>query len=186
MERTLLYENKNISYFVRNSKRAHRIRISVQQTGTVILTKPFFVRESEAENFLRTKADWISKTILRFSQLTDLGISGLTKNDFKKYKDSALALCEKKVKHHNLHYKLTYNTINIRNQESRWGSCSSKKNLNFNYKILFLPEDLQDYLIVHELCHLREMNHSRAFWAAIAETIPNYKELNRKLKQCLK
>jgi predicted metal-dependent hydrolase len=67
-------------------------------------------------------------------------------------------------------------------QRSRWGSCSRKGNLNFNYKLIQLPQELADYIVVHELCHLKQFNHSHAFWNLIAETIPNHIELRKILK----
>jgi len=72
--------------------------------------------------------------------------------------------------------------IAIRNQRSRWGSCSKKGNLNFNYKLVFLPPEVRDYVIVHELCHIKEFNHGRGFWALVAETIPEYKDLRKQLR----
>lgn len=76
-----------------------------------------------------------------------------------------------------------FNSVRIKDQRTRWGSCSSKKNLNFNYRILYLPRELAKYLVVHELCHLKEMNHSKAYWACVEEILPNYKELNNELKK---
>lgn len=69
-----------------------------------------------------------------------------------------------------------YNNIAIRDQSTRWGSCSSKKNLNFNWRLIFAPEDILDYVIVHELCHLKEMNHSKKFWDLVGSIAPNYKQ----------
>ena len=63
-----------------------------------------------------------------------------------------------------------------------WGSCSSKKNLNFSYRLYFLPEYLSDYIIIHELCHLKEMNHSKRFWDLVALVCPSYKDYRRELK----
>jgi predicted metal-dependent hydrolase len=88
-----------------------------------------------------------------------------------------------KIIYFNSFYNFKYNKIFIKNHQRRWGSCSSKRNLNFNYKIIFLPERLQNYLIVHELCHLKEMNHSKGFWALVAKTIPDYEKLNKQLKK---
>jgi predicted metal-dependent hydrolase len=83
----------------------------------------------------------------------------------------------------NSFYNFKINRVAIKNTKSRWGSCSSKGNLNFNYKIIFLKPVLADYLIVHELCHLKELNHSKRFWALVKETLPDYVELNKKLKK---
>ena len=79
-------------------------------------------------------------------------------------------------------YGVKYKRVSIRNQRTRWGSCSKKKNLNFNFKIALLPTELQDYIIVHELCHLKEFNHSSKFWNLVSRTIPNYREIINDLK----
>ncbi len=82
---------------------------------------------------------------------------------------------EERIKYFNKKYGFHYNKINVKNQKTRWGSCSKKRNLNFNYKILFLPEKARDYIIVHELCHLRELNHSRNFWGLVAKIFPEWR-----------
>ncbi|OGH64343.1 MAG: hypothetical protein A2821_02190 [Candidatus Magasanikbacteria bacterium RIFCSPHIGHO2_01_FULL_41_23] len=74
-------------------------------------------------------------------------------------------------------YQKSFVRVSIKDMRSRWGSCSSKKNLNFNYRVLFLPIELVDYIIVHELCHLEEMNHSKRFWRLVSQTIPKYRHL---------
>ncbi len=79
-------------------------------------------------------------------------------------------------------YGVRYRKISIRAQKSRWGSCSLNGNLSFNYKIALLSPHLADYIIVHELCHLLEMNHSKRFWAHVARTIPAYKLLRKKMR----
>jgi predicted metal-dependent hydrolase len=82
----------------------------------------------------------------------------------------------------NAGYNFSFNRIAIRNQKSRWGSCSKQKNLNFNYRIALLPARLADYIIVHELCHLQELNHSQNFWALVGRAVPNHRELRRQLR----
>jgi len=79
-------------------------------------------------------------------------------------------------------YNFKINRVLIKNTSTRWGSCSSKGNLNFNYKIIYLRPELADYLIVHELCHLGELNHSKRFWALVKRALSGYLELNRELK----
>lgn len=104
------------------------------------------------------------------------------KRDFNKYKENALALAENGIKKFNVFYNFEINRIFIKNQKTRWGSCSSNNNLNFNYKIVFLEPHLADYIIVHELCHLKELNHSRKFWNLVAKTVPHYKDSRSGLK----
>ena len=74
------------------------------------------------------------------------------------------------------------NKINIKNQKTRWGSCTKSKNLNLNYKIIFLPKKHQDYIIVHEMCHLKEFNHSHKFWSLVSKTLPDYLEIKVELR----
>ncbi len=97
-----------------------------------------------------------------------------SKADFAEHKTRAETLVRERIEHWNKIYHFTYNKITIRNQRSRWGSCSKKGNLNFNYKIALLSPVLVDYIVVHELCHLGEFNHSRKFWDLVGQTIPDY------------
>ncbi len=99
----------------------------------------------------------------------------------QKHKQSAEILVNSKLKYWNQFYNFTYNRVCIRAQTTRWGSCSSKGNLNFNYKISLLPEHIADYIIVHELCHLKQFNHSADFWNLVAQTIPDYLERRSQL-----
>ena len=98
------------------------------------------------------------------------------------HKESARALITERVRHFNTHYGLSVGKIAIRNQRSRWGSCSKKGNLNFNYRLAFLPEELRDYVIVHEICHIKEFNHSRNFWDLVAQQVPEHRALNKRLR----
>lgn len=106
----------------------------------------------------------------------------LPSKKYLEYKEKARELAHNRLKYFNQHYKLSYGKVSIRNQRSRWGSCSSKGNLNFNYKIALLPPHLADYVIVHELCHRGQFNHSQNFWDLVGETLPNYEKLVIELK----
>jgi predicted metal-dependent hydrolase len=98
------------------------------------------------------------------------------------HKEAARELVLARLAHFNEYYNLTWNRVAIRNQRRCWGSCSSAKNFNFNYKIQFLPPHLRDYIIVHELCHLTHMNHGQEFWNLVAEQMPEHKALASELR----
>ncbi len=98
------------------------------------------------------------------------------------HREAARAFVRERLEHFNAHYGFTYKRVAIKNQKSCWGSCSAKGNLNFSYKLLFLPPHLADYVIVHELCHLAELNHSPRFWGRVAERCPEYRTCRRELR----
>jgi predicted metal-dependent hydrolase len=98
-------------------------------------------------------------------------------------RERARIFVENRISFFNKFYNFNINRIDIKNTKTRWGSCSSKGNLNFNYKIIYLKPELADYLIVHELCHLGEFNHSKRFWALVSKTIPNYDKISYELRK---
>ena len=100
-----------------------------------------------------------------------------SQRDYLLHRELARKLISERVDFFSKKYNFFYQRIAIKNTKTRWGSCSIKKNLNFNYRILFLEKELQDYIIVHELCHLNEMNHSKKFWLEIEKILPDYKKL---------
>ncbi len=101
---------------------------------------------------------------------------------YLQHKEQARTLVKERLAHFNTFYKFDFKKVFIKNQKSVWGSCSTRKNLNFNYKIIFLSPQVADYLIVHELCHLKEMNHRAVFWSLVEKTVPNYKKLRKELR----
>jgi len=112
---------------------------------------------------------------------------GLRNKMFKRFTDKkreqARGFVLERLAYFNQFYNFKINRVAIKNTSTRWGSCSSKGNLNFNYKIIYLKPELADYLIVHELCHLGEFNHSSKFHALVAKTIPNYVSINKELRK---
>lgn len=104
------------------------------------------------------------------------------KTKSKAWRDELLRLIEHRIDVYNRHYRFDFNDIKLKRMKTRWGSCSRKKNLNFNTKLALLPMHLIDYVIVHELCHLSEFNHSRAFWALVAQTMPDWKVKRKELR----
>lgn len=103
--------------------------------------------------------------------------------EYLKHREAARALVATRIEALNAVYGFSYGKVAIRNQRSRWGSCSKKGNLNFNYRIVLLSPQLADYIIVHELCHLKEFNHSNNFWNLVAVACPEYATLRAELKK---
>ena len=106
----------------------------------------------------------------------------MSKKAFQELKAVAFRVVIARIQYLNQFYGLAIGTVRIKNQTTRWGSCSKKGNLNFNYRLVHLSPELADYLIVHELCHIGEFNHSKAFWSLVARTIPNYVALRQQLR----
>ena len=169
------------AYTITRSKRAKRINIKIDANNNVSVVVPFFVTKKQADKFVLEKQAWINKHLNR--EKTVIKISLSAKEDYKQNKEKARKLITEKVEFYSQIYGFKYKSISIRNQSSRWGSCSSKGSLNFSYKIIYLPEVLQNYLVVHELCHIKEHNHSKKFWELVIREFPKYKGLNKELKK---
>lgn len=179
--RGIKLHNQKVNYTLKISRRAKRMRLTIYCDGSFVVTKPMGLSENIVEKFIIQKSSWI---LLKIEYFKQFGVE-IFRNDRKKYlthKEEALTFVEKRIKHFNKIYNLQFNKINIKNQKTRWGSCSKRGNLNFNYKILLLPKHIADYIIVHELCHLKEFNHSYKFWNLVAKAIPSYLDIKKELK----
>ena len=159
------------------------MRLSVLASGEVAVVIPRFASESVARSFVLQKYEWIIKRLLEIKERSKLDLPLVVNaRDYARCKLQALTLVEGKIAKFQKIYSFEYNKIFIKNQKTVWGSCSSQKNLNFSYKILGLEDDLVEYIVAHELCHLVEMNHSRNFWSLVENLLPDYKEKRKKLK----
>lgn len=170
-------------YTLRTTKRTKRLRVTIYPGGEVIVSHPKWATERALLKFLREHATWISRESARMKGIKkpEAKLRG-TRRDYLAKKETARALVVERLTHWNRQYNFSYKRIAIKNMSSRWGSCSQRQNLNFHYKIVDLSPELQDYLIVHELCHLSEFNHGDAFWNLVGKIIPNYEVLRRQLK----
>lgn len=182
MKKQIAIHNKNITYTIRKSRRARRMRLAVYCDGTVVVTTPIGLKENIIDKFIREKSTWLFNKILFFKQVKGNFFIKSNKRDYLRYKEQAYDIAVDRINYFNKVYKFKFNKINIKNQKTRWGSCSKKGNLNFNYKIAILPAYVSDYVIVHELCHIGEFNHSQRFWRLVEKTIPNYLDIRNILK----
>lgn len=171
----------DIQYTVRRSRRAKYMRIEVGVRGDISVVMPAFVSYKQIHAFVYEKRSWIRSTTQKYAEQKTLSLTG-TRDEYLKYKKVAQSIISQKVSYWNRYYNFDYNRISIKNMKTQWGSCSSKGNLNFNYKCIFLNEKQLDYIVVHELCHLRQMNHSSRFWDLVAQTIPDCKQLAREVR----
>lgn len=164
------------------SSRARTMRLAIYRDGYFVVTTPRRIHESIIVNFIVQKASWIIEKIEYFKNNPRPKAVVHSASEIVEYKRQAKEILERRLPFFSAHYNVCYKNVVIKNITTRWGSCSSKGNLNFNYKIALLPTELSDYIIVHELCHLREMNHSKKFWNLVEEQMPHHKELRKQLK----
>ncbi len=182
MKKEIKLCEKKVKYILRRSNRARRMRLVVCCDGNLVVTAPQGTDYLIVEKFILEKSRWILDKIKYFKDFPVKFSVRRGKKDYLKYKSRAYDLAGQRLEYFNQDYGFKFNRINIRNQKSRWGSCSRKGNLNFNYNIAFLPQNLADYIIVHELCHLGEFNHSKKFWHLVARAFPDFFNLRKELK----
>lgn len=152
------------------------VSLKVSRTGQVAVSLPPRVPYSIGKNFVLSKKSWLEQ------KLSNIDVSVTTSVPTVKKREQARILTHHLLEQWNEFYGYSWNKVFIRNQSTRWGSCSAKGNLSFNWRIIELPVSLQNYLIVHELCHLKEHNHGKNFWSLVEHSLPNYKKLRKELK----
>lgn len=177
----MIFENAKVSVI-----KSKRKTISIQvKPNEVIIRAPIKTKEIEIEKFAESKRKWIEKHLQLFSEKQKLfeNIEPYSDEEIKSFVKKAKETIPKKVEFYAGKIGVTYNKITIRCQRTRWGSCSSKGNLNFNCLLVLLPDEIIDSVVVHELCHRKQMNHSAKFYAEIEKVFPDYKRCNTWLKQ---
>lgn len=163
------------------------LAIQVSASGQVTVRAPRTMSDTTIENFLTQKESWILKHLSHAaSEPVPSPGENRPLSDFRRsyYMESARKIFKRKTAAYAQKMSVTYGRITIREQKTRWGSCSSKGNLNFNWKLVLLAPELLDYVVVHELAHRREMNHSKNFWKIVEAELPDYRERRRRLKEC--
>ena len=162
--------------------RSNRKTLGIQvKNGEVIVRAPMFLSKAKIERFIALKENWINNAIKK--QQTNLPYQNFSEDDIKLFKEKAKKVLSQKAEHYARIMGVSFGKITIRRQKTRWGSCSGKGNLNFNCMLMCLPEELVDYVVVHELAHLKQMNHSPKFWVEVEAVRPKYKVLRKTLKE---
>lgn len=169
---------------VRRSKRKSAA-IKITADMQIVVFVPLYVSDNEIERLVISKSKWIDEHMLKVQSTIDerSKLEKITFEQVKELADQAVEYIPKRVKYYAEKENFVYNKITIKNLVSRWGSCSTKGNLNFNCLLMLTPDYVIDYIVVHELCHLREMNHSEKFWAEVEKIMPDYQRAELWLKQ---
>lgn len=169
---------------VRRSKRK-RAAIKITADMQIVVYVPLYVSDNEIEKMVISKSKWIDEHMLKVQSTIDerSKLEKITFEQVKELADQAVEYIPKRVKYYAEKENFVYNKITIKNLVSRWGSCSTKGNLNFNCLLMLTPDYVIDYVVVHELCHLREMNHSEKFWVEVEKIMPDYQRAELWLKQ---
>lgn len=182
MAETVFLGNGEISCVVKKNRRSRCARLAVHRDGSVVLMLPFFVSYKKGREFLESKVEWIREKVKAFASEPERFLHRGSVGEYEASKKEAKKHIEERLVYFQKVYGVTWKRVSIRNQKTRWGSCSRAGNLSFNYRLFLLPQHLCDYVIVHEMCHLREMNHSPKFWALVAVTFPDYKALRKEMR----
>ncbi len=168
-----------IEYQIIRSRRK-TLAIEVKTDGTVIVRAPMNLSRSKIDRFVREKEAWIRTRLEKNAHLASAPI--LTPEELRGLTGEAQNILPEIAARYAEKLGVTYRRITVRCQKTRWGSCSSKQNLNFNCLLMLTPPEVQEYVVVHELCHLKEMNHSAAFWAEVERILPDYRERRQWLR----
>ena len=163
------------------------VAIQVNSDLSVTVRAPYSASEKDIEEILKKKEAWISRHIEKIKKTKERfeaePTEKLTREKVIALAEEALKVIPERVEYFAKVIGVTYGKITVRNQKTRWGSCSSKGKLNFNCLLMLAPPEVLDYVVVHELCHRKQMNHSKAFWLEVEKVLPNYKEVRKWLKE---
>ena len=166
--------------------RSGRKTLSLELSPKGLLVRaPYAVSQKQIEDFIRSNEKWIERHRAKLEQAMEAqsGAEKLTPEELQALADRAVQVIPPRVAYYAEKIGVTYGRITIRNQKTKWGSCSSKGNLNFNCLLMLTPPEVIDSIVVHELCHRKEMNHSERFYAEVLRVFPDYWECHRWLKE---
>jgi predicted metal-dependent hydrolase len=176
--KSIVLAGQEIEYELISSRKARKMRIEIGVDGLKVV-KPVFVPFIIIEQFIKSRGAWIIKNLATMSKHVPPPV--IPKDEMVVLKRRAAHLILARLEFYNQQYGFKYKSLSVRDQKTRWGSCSRQGALNFNCRLALLPERLLDYVAVHELCHLKEMNHSLRFWKLVERTIPDYNERRKEL-----
>ena len=164
--------------------------LEVTADGRVKARVPNRTADAVVEKFVKERAGWIAEKYLLQKARQEKQKLARGTRDYEqnpaleaRYRELARAVIGQRVSYFAAKVGVTYGGISIRDQKTRWGSCSGRGNLNFNWKLVLMPPEVLDYVVVHELAHRKQMNHSPLFWAEVGRVLPDYESRRRWLKE---
>ena len=161
--------------------RRKTISVIIKPSGEVEVRCPNRCSKRDVDAFVVSKEDWIRKHLETIAARPRQPV--LTGEELRSLADGAAEEIPERVRFFAEQMGVSYGRITIRSQHTRWGSCSAKGNLNFNCLLMLMPQEVRDYVVIHELCHRKHMNHSPQFYAEIEKVFPNYQRCNTWLKE---
>lgn len=182
-KRQVKIKDKKIDYTLRKSSRIRYLRMTICDQGRLTITVPRGVALGDLEKFICQKGNWILDKLSFFKDRKKDTRFSSSQKEYLQKKEYARKIIKERVDYFCKKYGFVCKNISIRNQRTRWGSCSSRGNLSFHYKLAMMPDRYLDYVVAHELCHLKEMNHSRRFWEMVKKIIPDYQEIAKEMKK---
>ena len=164
------------------------VALEIRPDLSVLVRAPYWMADWQIRKFVDEKSDWLYAHLREMEQKQKLEAARpkaapLNPGELQMLADEALRVITVRVRFYAPVVGVTYGRITIRNQRTRWGSCSAKGNLNFNCLLMKAPPEVLDYVVVHELCHRLEMNHSPRFWAQVERVLPDYKVSRKWLRE---
>ena len=175
-------ENSMDVQLVRSRRKT--LAIQVRADGSVVVRAPYRTPERELRDFVQKHRDWIIRQQRKMAAVSAMKeqTEPLSELEIRKLAEAAAEDFSKRAAYYAGQVGVQYGRITIRHQKTKWGSCSAKGNLNFNCLLMLAPEPVRDYVVVHELCHRKQMNHSPSFWAEVGRVLPEYREARKWLR----
>ena len=161
------------------------LALEIKPKEGLIVRVPLRATQTQVEKFINKHRDWIESHLQKMQERQEAlaNVDKLSMDEINALADKALKVIPERVKYYAEKLGVTYGRITIRNQRSRWGSCSQRRNLNFNCLLMLTPPEVLDSVVVHELAHIKEMNHSEKFYAEVLRVFPDYWTHQKWLKE---
>lgn len=175
--------SSQISYqIIRSSRKT--MSLEIKADGSVVVRAPLRLSEAKIQKFVKEKQEWILKNLEKIQKrdAQKEKVQKLSALERQHLQNKACVVIPRRVAYYAEKLGVSYGKITLRQQKTRWGSCAASGNLNFNWLLILAPPEVLDYVVVHELCHRREMNHSQAFWKEVEKILPDYRERQKWLK----